>query len=289
MTSRTLALLLALCPQVGSRTVTKILLRLQLLGIGPDEFVKLSSATFEEEFGLNKRVSQSLQENLPRLTQSIASIEKQLAGHGIQYYSVADTTFPSEIEEFDGSLPAAIFAYGNIRLLKGNTFSVLSSRFAPSEHLDAIEAFAEQGVLNKEILVAGHDTPEYQRAAVVPLRWGAPRILCLDRGFFEVFGPDLKAEAFRAARLWRYEFDPQTDLAISPFRPDAKFIGINNKVRDRLVAALSQRVVFGHINPGRNMEWIAKRCLELKKPVQVFERIAESEHWRTKGATVVQP
>ncbi len=84
--------------------------------------------------------------------------------------------------------------------------------------------------------MTGHDRPEYQRSAVVPLRWGSPRLLCLDRGLFRVLGEDLRSEAFRAARLWRYEFDASTDLVVSPFRPDSEFIGVNNKVRDRLVS-----------------------------------------------------
>ena len=117
--------------------------------------------------------------------------------------------------------------------------------------------------------MTGHDRPEYQRSAVVPLRWGAPRILCLDRGLFQVLGDDLKNEAFRAARLWRYEFDPSTDLVISPFRPESGFIGVNNQVRDRLVASLSHRLTFVNVRPDGNMEKLARTAEKAGRQVTV--------------------
>jgi len=137
-----------------------------------------------------------------------------------------------------------LFLYGNAKLFEAKTFCVLSSRNSLPADLNLIEKLTEEGVLEGQVLVTGHDRPEYQRSAVVPLRWGSPRILCLDRGLFNVLGPDLKQEAFRAARLWRYEFDPRTDLVACPFKPDAHFVNPNNKVRDRLVGCLSRRLDF---------------------------------------------
>jgi predicted Rossmann fold nucleotide-binding protein DprA/Smf involved in DNA uptake len=40
---------------------------------------------------------------------------------------------------------------------------------------------------------------------------------------------------------------------VSPFRPDTKFIGVNNKVRDRLIASLSDRIDFVEVSDGGNM------------------------------------
>jgi len=137
--------------------------------------------------------------------------------------------------------------------------------------------------------VTGHDTPEYQRSAIVPLRWGSPRILCLDRGLFKVLGEDLKDEAFRAARLWRYQFDPQTDLVISPFRPEADFVGVNNQLRDRLVACLSTELNFVRVEEGGNMEKLALMALRASRRVSVSDRTINYRRLRELGAEILGP
>jgi DNA processing protein len=80
----------------------------------------------------------------------------------------------------------------------------------------------------------------------VPLRWGAPRILVFSGGFHHHLGPDLKEEPFRAARLWRYQFDAKTDLVISRRAPDKlpTFARFNPTV-DRLIQRIVAREVPG--------------------------------------------
>ncbi|MCB8932612.1 MAG: hypothetical protein H6534_04135 [Chthonomonadaceae bacterium] len=147
-----------------------------------------------------------------------------------------------------------------------------------------MEERVEKGVLDAEVLVSGHDRPEYQRAAVVPLRWGSPRVLCLDRGLFQALGEDLREEPFRAARLWRYQFDPGTDLVVSPFRPEAHYVGVNNQVRDRLVACLSDRLELVHANAGGNMERNAKLALRAGRTVRVAATCGCAAHLFASGA-----
>ena len=62
-------------------------------------------------------------------------------------------------------------------------------------------------------------------------------MLCLDRGLFSALGPELQNDTGHEAMLWREKFDPTTDLVVSPFRPEAGFVGVNNQVRDRLVGS----------------------------------------------------
>jgi predicted Rossmann fold nucleotide-binding protein DprA/Smf involved in DNA uptake len=211
-------------------------------------------------------------------------LERRLADLGVTLVTTADAHYPPLIEAMDPDPPGALFLYGNLRLLEARTFSVLSSRNARTAELDDIERKAEEGVLGGEVLVTGHDRPEYQRSAIVPLRWGAPRILCLDRGLFRVLGEDLRDEAFRAARLWRYEFDPRTDLVVSPFRPDTDFIGVNNKIRDRLVASLSQRIDFITLSPAGGMQSLLRQALKANRRVRVSDLIPEFRGYVALGA-----
>lgn len=284
---RTFALLLAMSPGFGGRSVTRVLARNDLLSRSPEEFLRLSPEAYREEYRLSKKAIASLSGDPKALVDWVLGMEARLMGLGVSLVTTADAHYPSIVEEMDPDPPGVLFLYGNSRLLESPTFCILASRNTLPSDLDLIETLTEAAVLNAEVLVTGHDRPEYQRSAVVPLRWGSPRILCLDRGLFQVLGEDLKSEAFRAARLWRYEFDPRTDLVVSPFRPEAGFIGVNNRVRDRLVGCLSRRLDFVNIAEGGNMETIAKLALKAGRPVRVSDRILGYRQFIVQGATAL--
>ena len=145
--------------------------------------------------------------------------------------------------------PGGLWLYGNSRLLDGRLACVIAacgSNHHLSRELDAIERDVEELVLNGQVLVCGIHNAAHQRAAIVPLRWGAPRIVVMSGGFYYHLGQDLKDEPFRAARLWRYEFDPRTDLVISRRAPDKKpTYASHNPTVDRLI-----RLIASHEWPG---------------------------------------
>lgn len=284
---RRLGLLLSLTPGIGGKSLVRILTRLDLLGISADEFLGLSEESLREEFGLHAKAAASLRAQLPELQSRSKDIEEKLELFGVNLVTAADASYPEKLELFDSRPPPALFFYGNAKLLRTRTFCVMSSRRTSLSGLDQIEKLAESGVLEGETLVSGHDRAEYQRSAVVPLRWGAPRVLCLDRGLFQALGEDLSQEPFRAARLWRYKFDPNTDLAISPCRPEQGFVGLNNQVRDRLIAALSDRLDFVEISPGGNMEKMARLGLKSGRKVRVSDRSVGYRDLRSLGAEVL--
>jgi len=201
--------------------------------------------------------------------------------------TATDAHYPVRIEALDSDPPGVLYLYGNARLLESQTFCVLSSRNSPPAALDQIEKLTEQGIMNAETLVTGHDTHEYQRSAVVPLRWGVPRIIVLDRGMFHALGEDLQEEPFRAARLWRYRFDPQTDLAVSCINPERDYHRESNKIRDRLIASLSLRLDFVWVGEGGNMERLAKQALKAGRPVRVSDLSDCYREMRALGAKVV--
>jgi len=287
LTDRVFALYLASLPGVGGRSVVRILARNKLLNRSSAEFMALSPEALREEYGLNAKVAQAVACPGADAYGEAKKLHDRLNGLGVTFVTPADAHYPTRLEAFDPDPPGIVFLYGNTRLLAAPTFAVLASRRASAAALNQLEALSEEAVLAGEVLVAGHDTPEYQRSAIVPLRWGSPRILCLDRGLFQVLGPELKEEAFRAARLWRYQFDPHTDLAVSCFNPAAKFIGVNNQVRDRLVAGLAERVDFVHMAEGGNMERIARMALKAGRRVRVSDRCVQYRAFAEIGAEIL--
>lgn len=138
-----------------------------------------------------------------------------------------------------------LWLYGNAKILQSQLASVPMA-CGPNTHsksqLDEIEAEAERLVLDSKVLVCGIHSPAHQRAAVVPLRWGSPRILVFSGGFEYHLGKGLDQEPFRTARLWRYKWDAQTDLAISRRAPDKlPTYASHNPTVDRLIAMIARR------------------------------------------------
>jgi DNA processing protein len=150
--------------------------------------------------------------------------------------------------------PAGLWLYGNARLFEGKLESIRDAHGPPFHtptQLDEIERLTEALVLDSRVVVAGIHSPAHQRSAIVPLRWGSPRILVVSGGFCHHLGMELKDEPFRAARLWRYQFDALTDLVISRRAPDRlpTFARYNPTV-DRLIQRVVNRdfmgCLFGH-------------------------------------------
>jgi DNA processing protein len=140
--------------------------------------------------------------------------------------------------------PAQLWLYGNTSLLE-RELALAPSIFTVSgdeqRDVGAAELEAERLVLDGTVLVCGVHNDVHRRAAVVPLRWGAPRIVVLSGGFHWHLGPNLDEEPFRAARLWRYRWDPVTDLAVSRRAPDRlPTYARHNPSVDRLIRAISE-------------------------------------------------
>ena len=146
-----------------------------------------------------------------------------------------------------GRNPKRVRAYGDLRLLwklgTKSTFHVPESLWhhAGRQTWEKIERDTEKGVLDAKVLVCSMSTTEHQSAAVVPLRWGSPRVLVLPCGIKKVLGKDLKDECFRAARLWRYSFDPTMDLVLSFSEDESGFV-VHSDTVNRAIAKLAPAI-----------------------------------------------
>jgi DNA processing protein len=150
-----------------------------------------------------------------------------------------------------------LWLYGNVKLLQAS-LACVPEVFGPDvlspKELDRIEGKAERIVFESKVLVCGIHNQAHQKAAIVPLRWGSPRIVIFSGGFKHHLGENLDQEPFRAARLWRYQWDPKTDLAISRRAPDKlpTFASLNPTV-DRVIQMIVNREWSGLLfrNPKR--------------------------------------
>ncbi|MCW5943048.1 MAG: hypothetical protein KIS66_12510 [Fimbriimonadaceae bacterium] len=149
-----------------------------------------------------------------------------------------DLCFQPFLHEVSG-----LWLYGNVRLLSSGLGTSPSAR-GPSSwdraNLARVQMEAEILVLSGGILVCGCHNDAHRLSAVVPLRYGAPRVLVLSGGFRYHLGPELDREPFAIAALWRYRFDPTTDLAVSRRAPDKPpTFARHNPTVDRLIVRIA--------------------------------------------------
>jgi DNA processing protein len=267
----------------------RVLTRNDLLHRSPEDFLNLNEEILREEYRLTSKAAQTWSANRKSFLRKAQELEARLDHHHIQFITAADAHYPKRIEEMFSNPPAVLYTYGNAPLLERNLFAIMSSRNSSLAALSTIESLTQEAVRKGEILVSGHSTPEYQRAAVVPLRWGAPRVLVLDRGLFKAMGEELSQEPFGAARLWRYEFDPNLDLAISCVNPDRDYYPTSNVTRDELIGALADRIDFIEIKPSGNMQRIAQMALKTEKPIRISTLTPHFEELCSTGAQLIPP
>ncbi len=281
---RQVTLALALTPGIGGRTITRVLTRIDLMGHSIKEFLACPPELLTTRYRMPRTAASRWSDCRKELLEDAQIVQDRLDPLGVTLVTAADAHYPRQVELFDPDPPGVLFLYGAQKLLDSQTFCVLSSRGSSDMALQEMEGKVEEHVLEGRVVVTGHDTPEYQRAAVVPLRWGAPRILVLDRGLFKVLGDDLKQEPFRAARLWRHEFDPRTDLVVSTINPLRDYHRNSNRIRDRLVAALSLRLDFMEVREGGNMHKLGIQALKAGRPVRVWSEAECAESLQALGA-----
>lgn len=278
---------LASVPGIGAKTVTRVLTRNDLLGRSVNEFLRLGPEALREEYRLKAKQAEAWCTGQKQWIEEAKKLRQFLEPHGVTLVTAADAHYPRHLESLDPDPPGIIYLFGNRTLIDSETFCVLASRNANDDVLTEIERRTEDNVLKGRCLVSGHDTPEYQRSAVTCLRWGAPRVMVFDTGLFDALGEDLREEPFPAARLWRYQFDAKTDLAVSAVNPLKNYHPNSNKVRDRLVAGLSYRIEAVCANQGGNMERLAKLGLRAGRKVSVSELSPTFDHLVGLGAEPV--
>lgn len=284
---RILTLALAITPGIGAKTITRILTKNDLYSRSPDEFLTLGPETLREEYKINQTVSERFALGRNTFLKQANDLNQALSALGVTAVTAADAHYPRQLELFDPKPPELLYLYGNTKLLTAKTFCVLSSRKTSEAGLVEIEKATEHHVLRSRTLITGHDTVEYQRSAVTALRWGSPRVLVLDTGLFNALGDDLREEPFAAARLWRYKFDPRTDLAISSVNPYRPYHRSANKIRDRIIGGLSMHLDGIEINPGGNMEKLLNLGLRSGREVQISELTPHHPELLAKGAQIL--
>jgi predicted Rossmann fold nucleotide-binding protein DprA/Smf involved in DNA uptake len=271
ITHRRFALWLSLTPQLGPRGIQTILDTNAVEGISPDRFLSLPPEVKRTKYRLAPEAAASLSRPAREIATEHEPMEERLRELSVDWVTIADATYPARLTERLERPPTVLYLYGNRGLLERETFATMASRTLTQQGAERLQRIVEQWVLRPAVLVSSHSTQAYRQSAVVPLRWGTPRILVLDCGIFTGLKDDLATEPFPTARLWRYNFDAKTDLVISACRPKDRTLGKHNRDRDWLISALADDLLFIQARQGGVMEEIGLQSLQRGRRVWATE------------------
>ncbi len=258
-------------PGVGSQTLKKILTKCKNEEICLSHLNRVSFEELTKHWGFSSKSASLWFEKRVYFLNSAREMLDLLHTYDISISLFLDNEFPKDIHLYTTHGPCFLYLYGNKKLLQSDTFSILSSRKSPEFIHHHISSLTKEAILNGENLVTSGTAPSYSPSYITALKMGSPKIIILDTGFFVAFGLDGKQEINPTFKIWREEFDPITDLAISAFSPFKKFQHGANKQRDYLVASLSKRIDFIHIRNGGNMESIYQKSKIFQKKVRKID------------------
>lgn len=270
-------LLLHSIPQLGEKTLTRLLRLNAQNRLTPEAFLALSADEAKQRYDLHPQAAEVLATQREMLLTKSAELARVVRAHPLQVLSVENATYPRRLEQRDDAPPPLLYALGNFALLREKpdvthfTFTIATSNGATPATLNRQDEIAAALVQVGGVPVTGHDRAPYKRLALAAQRQNRPILYVLDRGLREALGPEFDRPPFTAARIREAVFDTGRDLAVSPFRLDDHGLGANNRRRDRLVFALADVIVALDVRAGGGMAGECLRAREQGRPVYVVE------------------
>src|SRR5579871_903140 len=274
-----LLLLLHSVPQIGEKTLARLLRLLAQQRTTPDAFLALPEQDLCTRYDLDARVAAYLLEKRDALKAQSAELARVIRAHPLHLLTLESATYPARLEHNDDAPPPILYALGNAALLSAPqpppearfTFTFAISNGATPAILARQDEIATALVAAGGVPVTGHDRSPFKRLALAAQRRNRPILYVFDRGLREALGPEFDRPPFAAARIRDAVFETGRDLAVSPFRLDDHGLGANNRRRDRLVFALSDLIIALDVRAGGGMDAECRRAHEQGRPVFVAE------------------
>jgi len=268
-------LLLHSIPQVGEKTLSRLLRLNAQQRLSPEACLALPPDEWKRRFELRPGAVAYLERHREKLLRDSAELVRAIRAHPLHILTVEIAAFPARLERYDVEPPPILYALGALPLLAEEKerflFTIAMSNGASPAALEKMEEVAAGLVAAGGVPVTGHDRLPYQRLALAAQRQDRPILYVLDRGLREALGPEFDRPPFAAARIRDAVFDPDRDLALSPFRLDDHGLGANNRRRDRLIFALADVIVAGDVRAGGEMVAECLRAMGQGRRVFVAE------------------
>lgn len=220
-------------------------------------------------FGLTRRAAHAIAAGMEAHRYLLAPLERTVAQHSIRLLARNHPDFPRRLKE-QPDAPALLAAHGSVSLLEQPAVALLFSNGESAAGLEFAAGLAGELARAGIAIASGHNRPGYRASVSGAKAAGGARIIALDCGLLTAFGDDLDRDLFPAARVWGYSFDKERAVALSPYALQARFAGIRNRERDRLVALLAHRIVAVEVKAGGRMIEECRAARARGTPVTVW-------------------
>jgi predicted Rossmann fold nucleotide-binding protein DprA/Smf involved in DNA uptake len=260
------AVLLSELPQVGARSIERIIALNRSLGRSLDQFVRLPPAALREEYKLPPEAVECLTRHRQAYEEHCASLADRLLRHGGEALLSSDPRYPQAWVQYLSHPPPLVYGFGDESLLQLPTAAVLNSRAPSAEAMIATRAVVERAARDGFCVASGAMKLGHRIAAASARAAQAARIIVLDRGLFAALGDETERDIFGLAS-GHLRLDRTRTLVLSPFRLRNHAAPMNGARRDALIAALADVVLCIEARPGGHMEALGLDMLARGKPV----------------------
>ena len=169
--------------------------------------------------------------------------------------------YPHALRKYLGKrAPRTVTYLGNLDVLKGKTLALFCSIRCPGDVIlktyDAVRSLRDKGVT----VVAGFHSPMEKECLRILLRGKQPLIVCPARSIERLRIPIEWREPLRRGRL----------LVLSPFTPRQRRVTAElAALRNEFVAALADRILIAHAEPGGKTAYLARQVTNWRKRILI--------------------
>jgi DNA processing protein len=192
---------------------------------------------------------------------------RRLHALGITMMTTADAAYPARLLSTAEHPPAALYCRGDTHILYRPLVALANSNGASPDQIALAGEAVRVALLHGFVPVTGHNRAEYQGAALIACRSGAPVCYVLDRGILTVAAVHHGAGLFPSARIWQKPQDARHDLVLSSFAPRMPAAPGSNRRRDEIIVHTADAVVATHVRPGGTMQSLIARAASAGTPV----------------------
>jgi predicted Rossmann fold nucleotide-binding protein DprA/Smf involved in DNA uptake len=182
--------------------------------------------------------------------------------YGLQKLYRRGPGYPAGLAILGRDAPPVLTLVGNPAPLNQLLIGLLCSRRLPTGMDERVREWGEIARELRLAVIGGFLSPAERECLEVLLQGTQPVVVCLARGM----------AATRVPARWRTPLERGRLLILSPFPDEIRYVTeATAQLRNRVVAALSHRLVVPHAAPGGQLLRLARRAIRAGIPVHAFD------------------
>lgn len=191
-----------------------------------------------------------------------------------------DPSYPTALKAFLGKdAPSSIAALENLEILNRKKLALFCSVKCPGSLILQTHDLAHRLIHAGVTVISGFHSPVEKECLRILLRGTQPAIIC----------PARSLRKLRVPKEWKKPLDEGRLLFFSPFPDNRHRSDIQMSLyRNRVVAALADRVLIPYAGPSSKTEQFCRETLAWNKPVYTFSHTS-NENLMTLGANPLAP